>query len=164
MSRPKHCWHQLPKIVPYHLFFFYENQVIQICRPHRLYRGQIRTMYRMNTHICKPKIANFSEWWLRYLRWMPLTLTDDKSTLVLIMAWCHQATSHYLSQCWPRSMSPNGVTRPQWVNSLSADGCGRDFKYVYFKLYGLVYLVITWTSVTKVPQCDMVLLKHCDAI
>ena len=31
------------------------------------------------------------------------------------MAWCHQATSHYLSQCWPRSVPPNGVTRPQWV-------------------------------------------------
>ena len=26
-----------------------------------------------------------------------------------------QATSHYLSQCWPRSMSPYGVTRPQWI-------------------------------------------------
>ena len=34
------------------------------------------------------------------------------------MAWCHQATSHYLSQGRPRSMSPNGVTRPQWVNML----------------------------------------------
>ena len=31
------------------------------------------------------------------------------------MAWCRQATSHYLSQCWLRFMSPNGVTRPQWV-------------------------------------------------
>ena len=48
---------------------------------------------------------------------MPLDLTDDKSTLVQVMAWCRQATSHYLNQCWPRSMSPNGVTRPQWVNS-----------------------------------------------
>ena len=37
-------------------------------------------------------------------------------TLVQVMAWCHQATSHYLNQCWPRSMSPYGVTRPQWVN------------------------------------------------
>ena len=46
---------------------------------------------------------------------MPLDLTDDKSTLVQIMAWYRQATSHYLSQCWPRSMPPNGVTRPQWV-------------------------------------------------
>ena len=46
------------------------------------------------------------------LRWMPLDLTDDKSTLVQVMAWCCQATSHYLSQCWPRFMSPYGVTRP----------------------------------------------------
>ena len=50
------------------------------------------------------------------LRWMPQDFADDKSTLVQVMAWCHQATSHYLSQCWPRSMSPYGVTRPQWVN------------------------------------------------
>ena len=28
---------------------------------------------------------------------MPLDLTDDKSTLVQVMAWCRQATSHYLS-------------------------------------------------------------------
>ena len=31
------------------------------------------------------------------------------------MAWCCQATSHYLGQCWPWTMSPNGVTRPQWL-------------------------------------------------
>ena len=48
--------------------------------------------------------------------------TDDQSTLVHVMAWCRQAPSHYLSQCWPRSMSPNGVTRPQWVNTMTADG------------------------------------------
>ena len=47
---------------------------------------------------------------------MPLGLGNDKSTLVQVMAWCRQATSHYLSQCWPRFMSPYGVTRPQWVN------------------------------------------------
>ena len=45
-----------------------------------------------------------------------MNFTDNKSTLVQVMAWCRQATSHYLSQCWPRSMSPNGVTRAQWVN------------------------------------------------
>ena len=50
------------------------------------------------------------------LRWMPPDLTDDKPTLVLVMAWCHQATSHYQSQCWPRSISPYGVNRPQRVN------------------------------------------------
>ena len=42
------------------------------------------------------------------LRWMPLDLTDDKSTLVRVMAWCRQATSHYLSQCWPRSIASLG--------------------------------------------------------
>ena len=31
------------------------------------------------------------------------------------MAWCHQAPSHYLHQCWPKSMLPYGITRPQWV-------------------------------------------------
>ena len=46
---------------------------------------------------------------------MSLDLTDDRSTLVQVMAWCRQATSHYLNQCWPRSLPPNGVTRPQWV-------------------------------------------------
>ena len=46
---------------------------------------------------------------------MSLDLTDDQSTLVQIMAWCHPSTSHYLSQCWPKSMSPYGITRAQWV-------------------------------------------------
>ena len=27
------------------------------------------------------------------LRWIPHDFTDDKSTLVEVMAWCHQATS-----------------------------------------------------------------------
>ena len=53
------------------------------------------------------------------LIWMLLDLTYEKSTLVQVMAWCRQATSHYLSQCWPRSLSPHGVTRPQWVNILT---------------------------------------------
>ena len=46
------------------------------------------------------------------LRWMPKDLTDDKSKLVQLMAWCRQN----LSQCRPRSLSPYDVTRPQWVN------------------------------------------------
>ena len=49
------------------------------------------------------------------LQWMPQDLTDDKSTLVQVMAWCRQATSHYLNQCWQRSPMPYEVTRPQWV-------------------------------------------------
>ena len=48
---------------------------------------------------------------------MPQDLTDDKSTLVQVMAWCRLATSHYLNQCWPRFPMPYGVTRPQWVKT-----------------------------------------------
>ena len=51
------------------------------------------------------------------LIWMSLDFTDDQSTLVQVMAWCHQATSHYLSQCWPRSLSPCMVSLGhKWVN------------------------------------------------
>ena len=32
--------------------------------------------------------------------WMPQNLTDDKSTLLQIMAWCSHSTSRYLNQCY----------------------------------------------------------------
>ena len=62
----------------------------------------------------------------QWVKWMPQMSFDAKSTLVRVMAWCRQATSHYLSQCrqatshymsqcWPNSLSPHGVNRPQWV-------------------------------------------------
>ena len=60
------------------------------------------------------------------LRWMLLDLTDYKSTLVQVMAWYRQATSLYLGQYWPRSLSPYGVTRPQWVLMYGIfDTCGQ---------------------------------------
>ena len=46
------------------------------------------------------------------LRWMSLDFTDDKSTLIQVMAWCRQAASHYLSLWF---MLPYGTTKPQWV-------------------------------------------------
>ena len=59
-------------------------------------------------HNSSPFCSDLTHW--------PLGDFNLISTLVQVMAWCRQATSHYLSQCWPRSMLPNGVTRPQWVN------------------------------------------------
>ena len=44
------------------------------------------------------------------LRRMSSDLTDDKATLVQVMAWCRRAPSHYLNQCWPRSVLRDGVT------------------------------------------------------
>ena len=69
-------------------------------------------------------IGIFQSSYVYVLRWMPLDLTDDKSTLVQVMAWCHQATSHYLNQCWPRSPMPYGITMPQWVKTLIPDESG----------------------------------------
>ena len=43
--------------------------------------------------------------------------SDDMSTLAQVMDSCSQATSRRLSQSWPRSVSPYGVTRPHWVNA-----------------------------------------------
>ena len=43
-------------------------------------------------------------------------LTDEKSTLDQVMAWCHQAPSHYLIQCWSESMVPYDVSKPHWVH------------------------------------------------
>ena len=49
------------------------------------------------------------------LRWKPQITFDDYSTLVLVMARCLTAPSHYRSQWWLRSMSPYCITRPYWV-------------------------------------------------
>ena len=64
-----------------------------------------------------------------------------KSTLVQVMAWCRQATSHYLSQCWPRSMLPYGVIRPQWVKNkrnLFLRNQNHWFLQAFHHIYGLV--------------------------
>ena len=59
-----------------------------------------------------------SEMWITSFKWIPKNTFNDKSTLFQVMAWSCLATRHYLSQCWPRSMSPYGITRPQWVTKL----------------------------------------------
>ena len=84
---------------------------------------------------------------------MPLDLTDDKSTLVQVMACCHQATSPYLSQCWPRFMSLYGVTRPQWVKetTTSQQGWGQIriciCKYKYKYKYGVFVFVFVFDQI-----------------
>ena len=71
---------------------------------------------------------NFSDLWLMYLLWN----CPKMNIIVLqVMAWCRQATSHYLSQCWPSSMSPYGITRPQWVNIFSKKGYNDVFLLVF---------------------------------
>ena len=94
------------------------------------------------------------------VRWTSLDLSDDETTLSLVMACCFQATSHYLSQCWSRSLSPYSITRPQWVNSLETCQNVWHFKskilhrifhqnhmhHHWFRLWLVTCLAIIWTS------------------
>ena len=97
-------------------------------------------------------------WGISYeiaLRWLPSDLTDDKSTLVQVMAWCHHATSQYQSQCWPRSMSPYGITRPQWVDKyLLYSSCSQVLLYFFLPKYNTFY-----NSLMRVTLSDIYLYK-----
>ena len=96
------------------------------------------------------------------LRQMTLDLTYDKSTLVQVMAWCCQAPNHYLSQCWPRYLSPYGVPRLQWVNSLALGRFGWNFRLVIFRLQSRIniYIYIYWVFPVERPsgECQKTLL------
>ena len=63
---------------------------------------------------------------------MSMNLTDDRSTLVQVMACYRQA-------CWPISMSPYGVARPQWVKSLAPERSyfTSIFSNPFYKLSGV---------------------------
>ena len=69
------------------------------------------------------------------------------------MAWCHLATSHYLSHCWPRSASPYGITRPQWFKQskyywpLSCWNYCRKYKEKFICIF--YYFFIYWDSIGK---------------
>ena len=74
------------------------------------------------------------------------------------MAWCRQAPSHYASQCWPRSVSLYGGTRPQWVNNVLQMPCSfcvrKCTKWLTesspalspFWKYARYYSDVTWAS------------------
>ena len=88
------------------------------------------------------------------LSWVSLNLPDDKWALVPVMAWCHQATSHYLNQCWPRSMSPyswiKSIPRLQVIYELYIRYIRyfcRDklwWKQIYFDAFDIVLHFIHW--------------------
>ena len=54
------------------------------------------------------------------LRWMPQNITYKKSLLVQVLTWCRHATSHNLSQCWPRSVASLGHNELNINTSLNA--------------------------------------------
>ena len=64
---------------------------------------------------------------------MPLDLTDDKSTLVQVMARCRQATSHHLKQCWlnlPRHMTSPGHNELRKPKISKVTFCLQEFTFM----------------------------------
>ena len=91
------------------------------------------------------------------LIWISLDFTADQSTLVKVMAWCRQATSHNLSQSWPRYLSPYDITRHQrvshnfclsyqWKIYMAAGS------FVVFSMDALFYQCIVHTHFNKEPD------------
>ena len=62
---------------------------------------------------------------------LPRDINDDKTLLFMIMAWCRQAPTHYLSQCWPTCITPYGVTGPHWLNG-TINRTGRIIQFCRF--------------------------------
>ena len=66
-----------------------------------------------------------------YLKSLPLQLYFflfilhiwyQKSKFIQVIAWCCQATNHYLNRCWPRLMILYGLTGPQCINHTPSNG------------------------------------------
>ena len=91
-----------------------------------LIQGQMSWAFRMELPLgeCHKTSLMISQHWLRYwlgaIRQQAITWINDDPDIyhhmAQVMAWCRQASGHYLSQWWPRSIPLYGTTRPQWVN------------------------------------------------
>ena len=70
----------------------------------------------------------------------------------LPVAWCHQATNHCLSKCWPRATLPYGVISLQWVKARKKwwKLCRWHFS-VHLLEWKLLYFI--WTCYDQVLKC-----------
>ena len=66
------------------------------------------------------------------------------------MAHCGQAASHYLSQYWSRSMSPEGLTNPHIkAKTKSSPGSWQHLKWISFFMK-----MFPWNICVSWPQCS----------
>ena len=94
------------------------------------------------------------------LRWMPKHLANEKSTSHQVMAWCRQATSHYLIRRWLKFLSPFGVAGPQWVNNTNLENPNRNAQHwVSWCIY--VNMLLFFTIISACVPC-MRTTTHCD--
>ena len=81
------------------------------------------------------------------LMWLTQILIDYKSTMVQILASCHQASNHYLNQCWRSYMTPYDIT----IEQFSHDDVN---KWKYFPRYWSFVRRISHTKASDAePWC-----------
>ena len=121
--------------------------VTEMCR-FLLQNGALWDMAEMHSGICEMSLLRCMLW-TKFAstsceiaqQWMPQNICDDdKWKLVQVMAWWCLQTSHYLNQCWPRSMLPYGIIR-QWAN----------VENIYINYYPM-WCVWLWISMFKMAQ------------
>ena len=126
---------------------FYDDDKINSLAPGRFQRNFRKVIFQV--------ILVIDGWSISckvLLKWMPMDLTDGKSTLVQVMALCRQATSHYL-RCWPRPLSPYGVMiRPPWVNVFLVTSLGPSDS---------IWQHRTGSILAQVMACCLMVLSHC---
>ena len=73
------------------------------------------------------------------LKWMPIDLTDDgKSTLVQVMAWCHQATTITWANVDPDLCRQFSVA-VRYKKSISIIETVISIDYRYYRLLGILF-------------------------
>ena len=95
------------------------------------------------------------------LRWTAQDFTNDKATLVQVMAWCRQTTSYYLDQCrqnnWCYSLMQFFITR-QAITRTNANQLCRNmgvtlwgqWVYVILPIFTQCLILVT-TERPRVP-------------
>ena len=129
-------WSVLIYIAPLHLFCNdYQVRVGKVMQRiwiiNILFCSRILWLYQSWTHWSLWNVAvilkgmtfrqilwNIIFHWEIAFRWLPQNLTNESSTLAQVIAWCRQATSHYMSQSWPICKLLYDVSRPHWVKLL----------------------------------------------
>ena len=119
----QHPWYWLCRIGKFLSYSRTDLNYLRLAHVKKLYKLCI-SLYFLKNLTCKGKtywplgdvvvILNVCCWnpcgsWALLVNCSQVNATntsDGMITLVQVMAWCCQATSHYLSQCWPRSMLP----------------------------------------------------------
>ena len=111
------------------------------------------------------------------LRWMSFDLTDDKSTLGQVIHWCRQATSHYLSQWWPKScrhmasLGPNKLTFKHLGNYLQCILFSNTIPYKCdisasnwsntMKILSPLWIHMAWSFSTKASAARVLSMHLC---